>query len=343
MDHLLVTQLTVTHFTRRPAPGAFSIERVFNDLRASLPAWVTVRVAQNAYLSRGILPRLRDAWAARNQQSQVNHIVGDVHYLAMFLPRSRTVLTVHDTLFLERERGMKRFLLWLFWLWLPTRRSARITTISEESRRRLMLLVTIDPALIEVIPNPVGTGFSQRPMPERRGPFRLLHLGAKANKNLERLVPALDGLGIELTVIGRLSQAQATMLEHHLPKAYRCRSDLDEAELQAEYARAEATVFVSLSEGFGLPILEAQATGRPVLTSARAPMSEIAGEGALLVDPEDGTAIREAVSRLVTEPSLRDDLIARGNENLSRFSTEIIANRYAALYASVAREAGPDA
>lgn len=299
-----------------------------------------VRVAQNAHLSRGVLPRLRDAWAARRCQSQVNHIVGDVHYLAMFLPQTHTVLTVHDTLLVERERGLKRFLLWLFWLWLPMWRSARITTISEESRRRLLRLVAVDPARIAVIPNPIASGFSYSPMPERTGPFRLLHLGTKANKNLERLVPELEGLEVELTVIGQPTPAQQVLLNRHLPDAHRLCVDLNDAALQAEYARAEAVVFVSLSEGFGLPILEAQATGRPVLTSARAPMNDVAGDAALLVDPENGAAIREAVIRLSVDAALRADLVARGTVNLRRFSAETVAARYAEIYETVLQEAG---
>ncbi|WP_372922400.1 glycosyltransferase family 4 protein, partial [Roseovarius sp.] len=337
--HLPMTLLTITHFTRRPAPGAFSIERVFFDVRAALPPHITVRVVQNAHLSRGVLPRLRDAWTARRCQSQVNHIVGDVHYLAIFLPKTRTVLTVHDTLFVERERGLKRFLLWLFWLWLPMRRSARITAISEESRRRLLRLVAVDPAKIEVIPNPVAPGFSHSPMPERAGPFRLLHLGTKANKNLERLLPALEGLKVELTIIGRPTPAQQVLLNRHLPYCHRLRVDLDDAELQAEYARAEAVVFLSLSEGFGLPILEAQAKGRPLLTSERAPMNDVAGNAALLVDPEDGVAIRKAVVRLTEDADLRADLVAKGTVNLRRFSADTVAARYAKLYETVVREA----
>ena len=333
-----VPALKVAHFARRPAPGAFSLERVFQDVRAAMPPRVDVTEHQNRHLSQGILPRLKDAWSARQATRAVNHVLGDVHYLTYFLPRRRTILTVHDTVMVDRERGLKRLMLWIFWFWLPLRRCDWITAISEESRLRLLALVSIDPGRVRVIPDPVAPEFIAQPPSPRHGPFRLLHIGAKANKNLERLVFALDGLDVELSVIGQLSDFQKELIKAHLPQN-RVLCDLDDADLQAEYARAEALAFVSLDEGFGLPIVEAQATGRPVLTSARAPMNEVAGYGALLVDPENHVAIRDAVRRLASDAALRASLVERGFANVKRFSASIVAAQYAELYEIVAKEA----
>ena len=331
--------LLVTHFTRKPAVGAFSIERVFRDVRAEMPAEIQVVERRNAHLSQGILPRLKDALTARKASCAVNHVVGDVHYLTYFLPRRRTILTVHDTILVDRERGLKRLILWFFWFWLPLRRSKRITTISEKSRQRLIELVSVDPTRILVIPDPVSSEFTPQPYGPREGPFRLLHIGGKANKNLERLVRAIDGLEAELTVIGHLSKKQKDLIAMHSSQ-YRLLHNLDDTALRAEYARAEALVFVSLDEGFGLPIIEAQATGRPVMTSARAPMNEVAGGAALLVDPENVESIHEGIRRLISDPTLRDSLVERGFTNTGRFSARNVAKQYADLYEVVGREAG---
>jgi glycosyltransferase involved in cell wall biosynthesis len=334
-----MTQLEVLHFTRLPAPGAFSIERVFDDIRAAMPDHITVAIRRNMHLSQGVMPRLRDAWAARRAAGQINHVVGDVHYLTYFLPRARTVLTVHDTVLVDRERGIKRALLWFFWFWLPLRRCSWVTAISEESCRRLSRLVSINPERVTVIPDPVSPSFVPQPPGPRDGPFRLLHIGTKANKNLERLATALDGLDVELTVIGALSDTQRVLIDRHVPR-HRLLQGLDDAALRAEYGRTEALVFVSLDEGFGLPILEAQATGRPVLTSDRAPMKEVAGDAALLVDPEDTDAIASAVVRLATDTGMRRQLAEKGFQNAARYSAESVARRYAALYEAMAREIG---
>jgi glycosyltransferase involved in cell wall biosynthesis len=84
-------------------------------------------------------------------------------------------------------------------------------------------------------------------------------------------------------------------------------------------------VFPSLYEGFGLPVLEAQACGCPVITSTTSSLPEVAGDGALLVDPQDTAAIASAMQRITTEPKLCDGLIERGFANASRFSWESCA------------------
>ena len=85
---------------------------------------------------------------------------------------------------------------------------------------------------------------------------------------------------------------------------------------------ALAFVFPSLYEGFGLPVLEAQACGCPVVCSNTSSLPEVAGEGALLVDPTDTEALAAAMARLAGDPALRASLVERGFANLKRFSWE---------------------
>ncbi|SPJ23042.1 glycosyltransferase family 4 protein [Palleronia abyssalis] len=330
--------IEVAHFTRRPAPGGFSLERVFRDVRTAMPDRVRVVERQNRFLSQGILPRLRDAWAARRYATDVNHITGDVHYLTFFLPRARTLLTVHDTVLVEREAGLKRWLLWFFWFRLPAACCARMTAISEESKQRVLSLIRIDPDRIDVIPDPVSPDFQPVPARKAQGKFRLLHIGTKPNKNLERVLEALSRLDIELTIIGKLTDRQSQAVDRS-GLAVRTLSHLSDADIRGEYARADALIFVSLDEGFGLPIVEANATGRPVITSARAPMDAIAGDAAVLVDPTDPQAIREAVTRLSGDADLRGKLVERGYGNARRFRADAVAAQYADLYQRIADEA----
>lgn len=112
---------------------------------------------------------------------------------------------------------------------------------------------------------------------------------------------------------------------------------LTDEELVQAYRRCDMVVFASLYEGFGLPILEAQATGRPVITSNFGAMKEAASEGALLADPYSVEAIREAVLRVKNEPGLREELIAKGLRNVERFRAEAVAERYAEIYRRTAR------
>ena len=107
---------------------------------------------------------------------------------------------------------------------------------------------------------------------------------------------------------------------------------LTDEELAAAYRRCDMVVFASLYEGFGLPILEAQATGRPVITSNIGAMPEAAGDGALFVDPYSVEAIREAVLRVKSDPALRAKLVANGLRNVERFRPGVIAGLYAGIY-----------
>jgi len=111
---------------------------------------------------------------------------------------------------------------------------------------------------------------------------------------------------------------------------------LTDEELVQAYQRCDMVVFASLYEGFGLPILEAQAMGRPVITSNFGAMKEAAGEGALLVDPYSVEAIREAILRVKNEPGLREELVRKGRENVERFRPEAVARQYAEIYRSLA-------
>ncbi|MFM6175900.1 MAG: glycosyltransferase family 4 protein [Sphaerospermopsis kisseleviana] len=111
---------------------------------------------------------------------------------------------------------------------------------------------------------------------------------------------------------------------------------LTDGELVEAYRRCDMVVFASLYEGFGLPILEAQATGRPVITSNFGAMKEAAGEGALFVDPYSVESIREAVLRVKNDPALREELVRKGRENVERFRAEAVALTYAEIYRSLA-------
>jgi glycosyltransferase involved in cell wall biosynthesis len=106
---------------------------------------------------------------------------------------------------------------------------------------------------------------------------------------------------------------------------------VSEAELPALYQGAQAFCFPSLFEGFGLPVLEAQAYGVPVMTANNSSLPEIAGDAALLVDPTDVDAIAEAMLRLTQDEALRQRLIAAGQENVKRFSWEKAARETLAV------------
>ena len=162
----------------------------------------------------------------------------------------------------------------------------------------------------------------------------VLSVGTADNKNLEALIEALKGISCRLMIIGRLSIKQKELLSLN-GIAYENRFDLSREEIYRCYLQADLLCFVSTYEGFGMPIIEAQAVGCPVITSNLEPMPEIAGDAALFVDPFNIAEIRNAVITLLSDGKLRKALTHKGYRNIQRFKPDIIAQDYYILYKDV--------
>jgi glycosyltransferase involved in cell wall biosynthesis len=98
-----------------------------------------------------------------------------------------------------------------------------------------------------------------------------------------------------------------------------------------QYVAADLVTFISIGEGFGLPIIEAQAMARPLVTANIPPMSVAAGEGACLVDPLDLDSMRGGIVRLINDDAFRNEVIRKGLENVTAYSPETVARQYLKL------------
>jgi glycosyltransferase involved in cell wall biosynthesis len=161
-------------------------------------------------------------------------------------------------------------------------------------------------------------------------------------KNSEGMFRALARVretepALELVWVGKLSQERTRSLQAQaeaLGVAGGCQflGYVPDRALQAVYRAALATLFVSRAEGFGYPVLEAMASGCPVVTSNVSSLPEVAGDAALLVDPENPVAIAQAIVSLASDPTLRQDLKRRGLQRARRFSLESQARETLAVY-----------
>jgi glycosyltransferase involved in cell wall biosynthesis len=312
----------------------FSIERLFAEIRGHMASDCEVESCPSPEASAGILPRWRNVRHAARQAADVHHIVGDAHYLAFGLPPERTILTIHDCGTLNRLTGLKRAILKYFWFTGPMRRAAVVTTISQASKDELRKWVGPLADKVVVVPDCVFGEFAYAPKPFNEESPVVLQVGTKWNKNVERVMEAVAGTGCRLEIVGTMKQGTGDRRQ----EAVKALGRLTDAELVEAYRRCDMVVFASLYEGFGLPILEAQAMGRPVITSNFGAMREAAGEGALLVDPYSVESIREAVLRVKNEPGLRAELVRKGRENAERFRPEAIATKYAEIYRNLATD-----
>ncbi|WP_310392223.1 glycosyltransferase family 1 protein [Hymenobacter sp.] len=223
------------------------------------------------------------------------------------------------------------------------RASARLVAVSEVTKADLVRTYGVAPEKITVAYNAPAELF--RPQPEaaqreirRRfshGQPYFLFVGAlQPRKNLGNLLRAFDAFKTtggpavaeaQLLIVGRKAWRAGPILDAYRQMrhqgAVHFAGRVADAELAGLYAAARATVYVPYFEGFGIPIVEAQASGCPVLTAGVSSMPEVAGPGgALLVDPHDPNSIALGLGRLWHEPDLRQQLVARGHQNLHRFS-----------------------
>jgi glycosyltransferase involved in cell wall biosynthesis len=135
--------------------------------------------------------------------------------------------------------------------------------------------------------------------------------------------------------ISKYAALRRAVHQHQLHKYVRFLGYLSEQTLAVMYRLASVFVFPSLYEGFGLPPLEAMASGTPVVTSNVSSMPEVAGDAALLVDPYDPAAIADAIFNVLTDASLREDLRRRGIARAHQFSWEASVRRVREIYGEV--------
>lgn len=330
-------KIKVVYFFRKPFTDYFSIEELFGFIQSALPASVEFRNYALKRPSKGLINRVLSCFEVIPKQGQINHITGDVHFIAFLMRKSRTVLTIHDLEVMRRLSGLSRLVIWLFWFYLPALRVRYITVISEYTRQVLLKEVPIRPEKVVVIHNCVSPSITYHPKPFNTHKPVIFHVGTAHNKNLERLIEALQGFDIKLLILGHLRDHQKALLQQYQID-YENRFNLPFSEVVELYRQADLVSFVSLYEGFGMPIIEAQATGRPVITSNRTSMPEVAGDGALIIDPEDVEQIRQAVRQVIADEQLRTELIRKGLKNAERFSPTAVAARYTLLYENMLKK-----
>jgi glycosyltransferase involved in cell wall biosynthesis len=328
--------MKVSLLCRRPIEGFYSLESYFARVQQSLQdLGVEVEINVSPYVSQGLRKRLQIVRFARTHQAEITHVTGDIHFAALGTDPARTIVTVHDCGRLHQLRGFKREILRQFWFALPLRRAAAITVISEAVKDDLIRWVpSLDADRIHVVPVSISPQFTYTPKPFNRRHPRILQVGTTANKNIPRLAQALRGLEVTLVLIGRLSEELKKVLADQQIR-YENHTDIDESEVIEQYRKADMVAFVSTLEGFGMPILEAQAVGRPVVTSRCTSMPAVAGDGAALVDPYSVASIRAGLRRVMEEDAYRDGLIESGRLNVKRFDARAIAERYLAIYQSL--------
>lgn len=323
--------MNVVFFHRKPNDNNFSVEGLFQEIRDSMPPEVECNLVVSRFVSKGFFPRLYNVIDAFFNQGDINHITGDVHYLAYLLKKSKTLLTILDCAFTQNPSRLRRYFLRLLWYVIPEKRVHLISVISHTTKNELLKQINCDPDKIRVIPCCISIIFKPQEKVFNTEKPRILQVGTTPNKNIPRLAEALHGTTCHLDIVGKLSGEQKAVLDRYKIE-YSNSWGLSLEELVMKYNDCDMLVFVSTYEGFGLPIIEANTVERPVVTSNILSMPEVAGDAACLVDPFDASSIRAGILRILQDKEYRNQLIQNGRVNRQRFSPDSIAKMYADLY-----------
>ena len=282
---------------------------------------------------RSIIRNLFFVWKMRDRNA-INHITGDIHYCMLALIGCKSVLTIHDTVTLDFCHMSKYKSLIIEWLWfrLPLIISTKVVCISEETRRQVQKYTNRDD--IEVIHNAVDPIFEYSPPHFSEDVSKILLIGTSQNKNLIRTFEALRDLKCKVTIIGELNDCQKKALqEYHID--YVNKVGLSDEQLVNEYKKCDIVSFISLFEGFGMIVIEANKVGRPVICSNIPVLKEVAGDAAFFVNPFDVEEMRKGFKQLISDKTLCLNLIERGCRNVQRFDVEVIQQKWENLYTSI--------
>lgn len=247
-------------------------------------------------------------------------ITGTENYLLPFISSSKKVVVVHDVQsFFNNLSGMRRKLKELMFIKVLGK-ADKIVSISEQTQNELIAYGFRS----AIIYDPVSPTFTYVNKVFNKVCPIVLHIGTNSNKNLHNTILALKGLKCFLRIVGKLSTEDLKSL-HDNDIEYSCCSNISDEELLEEYRCCDIVNFPSLYEGFGMPIIEGQATGRVVVTSNISPMKEVAGGASVLVNPHDVLSIRKGYLEAIKNS---DQYIEKGLENVKRFTVSSISSQY---------------
>lgn len=329
-------KVTITHFTRKPRKlGNFSVEEYFDVLRKNISKEYNIRVKTMPFESSGILKRLINIIYTKLNQTEINHITGDIHYVNFLLPKKRTILTILDCGLLKNQIGIKFHLLNLIWFKLPVKKSAEIIAISSETKREIIQYTQCQSSKIKVIYVCINPNFIYTPKSFNKAQPRILQIGTAPNKNIDRLILALKDISCTLVVIGKLNEEQKKLIIEHNIHVELFERKLSNEEIVEQYHKCDIVSFISTLEGFGMPIIEANAIGRTVITANISSMPEIANDAAMLVDPYNIEAMNTGFKDLINNNQLREQLIQNGIRNKNKFDITAIAIEHEQIYKSI--------
>lgn len=322
-----------------------SADNIFLEQLKGRNFWNEIQFKGKKDISR-LLSNAYDSFAARMQPYDVFH---PTYYSRSSLNRASgkpMVITIHDMIDEKFHQNQSAYEEIIALRARHIKQATKIIAVSENTRNDLIDLCGVDPAKIETIyhGNSFFNNLERRSTPAVTEFKYILYTGKRyAYKNFDKMLQSLIPIMQEdqsLRLIcaggGAFKNTELNQLSHHhltdRVLYYPIHSD---EQLSSLYNHAELMIYPSLYEGFGLPIIEAFACGCPVVTSSGSSTGEIAGDAAVLINPNDTTDMTQKISKVLYDLPLQKELVALGHNRAHLFNWDKTANQTLKLYQSI--------
>jgi glycosyltransferase involved in cell wall biosynthesis len=262
--------------------------------------------------------------------SKILHITGDVNYVTIFFPFKYKILTIHDFYNLKKFKGFKRSIYKLFWFDIPIWQSKSIIVISNSTYQDFMHYYPKQASKVCRINNAVKFKQIELEIKRDKEKFNILAIGSTENKNIQNLIEAVKDLDdIKIIIVG-VNKYEYLLNKYNIE--YEIHFDINNFELLKLYHESSLLYFASTSEGFGIPILEANFYSLPVITSNISPMTDVAGDGAFFVNPFDVDDIRTGILEVKSNTEIQESLIKNGLANVKKYDYSTFMNKHFEIY-----------
>ena len=328
-------KISVSFFLRKAVYGEnYSLEKYFRELFVNHNNKNFVfNLKICPVTSTNILNRIYLIFWAYFQQGDINHICGDINFISTLLNKKKTIITLADNYSMIRLKGLKKILYYIFWLKLALYKCNKIISISTKTSKEILKyfpkykkkIIKIDICIQKIF---------KKKLKKIKSIPQILIIGTAVNKNFDNSILAISKINCEVLIIGKLDQQKLFLLKK-LKIKYSNYLNLSDGEVYKLYCKSDILLFASTYEGFGMPILEAQAVGRPVITSNIEPLTYVGGKGALYVNPVSVQSIKLALKELISNNALRKKLIINGLDNIKRFSVQAILQQHYDCYKAI--------
>lgn len=331
----------IIYVFRKSNNGNFSIEKVYNSIHRNLE-----KRKDNTFSFDKIVLKynydfslfFRCFFQSLFSKKHIVHVTGACHYMILAFPFKEKILTIHDLYHYGKFTGFKGYVYDLIYYKLPVKFCNKIILVSESIQKQLLGHFPESSDKITVIPNPLiipsdKINFRTREF-DRSTPIRIIQIGSLKFKNYGRLIEATKHMNVTYDFIhGNDIYIQKLIREHAIEDRAEVHCNITEEELYRLYFTSDVLFFASEAEGFGLPIIEAQACGLPVITSIISPMN-VVGNGAILVDPFNVADITFGFLKLY-DPDITTKVVEDGIGNSKNYNINDIAFQYLSFYSKL--------